>query len=322
MDLRQCAFLKCDKGVTPSISGRRGGVRSSPNDPVSQAAQERAPESARAHGRPARRVDGCCGRLSPFGSRDRHGRHGRHGADLAVFGVEYRLAPPRARPVVARPPGRSRVVLLSTAPLRPELRLTYANRPRSSWSPRAGARARAHSDELGHPPSFTRAQRRVLEDRAGTDVEYELDCNRGRPFLQSRVVSEVDGTGEISGVLVVTGDLSDRRRAKDALAEQADDEGVAEILTGARCRPSSSTGTPATSTGHSPTTSRGGASRAWCSWRTMRTTPARPACVGRLPDGVAGSATWRVPGPGVGLPLDARRCRPACRRASRRARRL
>ncbi len=110
-----------------------------------------------------------------------------------------------------------------------DLRLTYANPAALELLASTPELVLGrHSGELGHPPAFTHVLRRVLENHTGTDIEYELDSDNGRLFLQSRVVAEVDSNGEISGVLVVTRDLSDRKRAEDALAEQA----VRDPLTG------------------------------------------------------------------------------------------
>ena len=88
------------------------------------------------------------------------------------------------------------------------------------------------SSELGYPEDYTRdweaALRRVLATGQPADVERSLVLAGTRRFLQSRLVPEFDEAGVVQSVLVVSRDLTERKRIEDALAEQA----VRDPLTG------------------------------------------------------------------------------------------
>jgi diguanylate cyclase (GGDEF)-like protein/PAS domain S-box-containing protein len=114
-----------------------------------------------------------------------------------------------------------------------ELRYTYVN-PASTAL--AGLAAEDFigrtSSELGFPEDYTRgweaALRRVLETGEPADVERNLVLAGTRRFLESRIVPEFDESGAVCSVLVVSRDLTERKRIEEAFAEQA----VRDPLTG------------------------------------------------------------------------------------------
>ena len=114
-----------------------------------------------------------------------------------------------------------------------ELRYTYVN-PASTAL--AGLPAEDFigrtSSELGFPEDYTRdweaALRRVLETGEPADVERNLVLAGTRRFLESRIVPEFDESGAVCSVLVVSRDLTERKRIEEAFAEQA----VRDPLTG------------------------------------------------------------------------------------------
>ena len=114
-----------------------------------------------------------------------------------------------------------------------DLRYTYVN-PASTAL--AGVPAEDFigrtSGELGFPEDYTRdweaALRRVLETGEPADVERNLVLAGTRRFLESRIVPEFDESGAVCSVLVVSRDLTERKRIEEAFAEQA----VRDPLTG------------------------------------------------------------------------------------------
>jgi diguanylate cyclase (GGDEF)-like protein/PAS domain S-box-containing protein len=79
--------------------------------------------------------------------------------------------------------------------------------------------------ELGFPDEYVRGSealmRRVLTTGTAVDAERNVVLAGSRLFLQSRFVPEYDETGTVAGVLVVSRDLTERKRIEEALADQA-----------------------------------------------------------------------------------------------------
>ena len=134
--------------------------------------------------------------------------------------------------------GREMRTLLESSPdpmsrIGRDLRYTYVNPAATAL---AGLPAEAFigrtSAELGFPEDYTRvwetAVRRVLATGRPADVERSLVLGGTRRFLESRIVPEFDEAGAVCGVLVVSRDLTERKRVEEALAEQA----VRDPLTG------------------------------------------------------------------------------------------
>jgi diguanylate cyclase (GGDEF)-like protein/PAS domain S-box-containing protein len=134
--------------------------------------------------------------------------------------------------------GRELRTLLETSPdpmvrMDRELRYTYVNPAAMAM---AGFSAEEFlgrtGDELGFPPEDVRDSeeviRRVFETGQPALAERSLMLGGARRFLESRIVPEFDEAGDVCGVLVVSRDLTERKRFEDALAEQA----VRDPLTG------------------------------------------------------------------------------------------
>ena len=134
--------------------------------------------------------------------------------------------------------GRELRMLLESSPdpmarMDRELRYTYLNPAATALAGMKAEDMLGHtSAELGFPQEYIRtwepAVRRVLASGQPADVERNLMLAGTRRFLESRIVPEFDESGAVCGVLVVSRDLTERKRIEEALAEQA----VRDPLTG------------------------------------------------------------------------------------------
>jgi len=127
--------------------------------------------------------------------------------------------------------GRELRMLLDSSPdpmarMDRELRYAYVNPAAQALAGLPAEDMLGHtSAELGFPhwyvAEWEHALRRVLSTGVGFDVERDLVLAGTRRFLHSRLVPEFDETGAVVSVLVVSHDLTDRKRVEEALAEQA-----------------------------------------------------------------------------------------------------
>ena len=114
-----------------------------------------------------------------------------------------------------------------------DLRYTYVNPASTALAGLAAEDFLGRtSSELGFPEDYTRewevALRGVLATGEPADVERNLVLAGTRRFLESRIVPEFDESGVVCSLLVVSRDLTERKRIEEAFAEQA----VRDPLTG------------------------------------------------------------------------------------------
>ena len=134
--------------------------------------------------------------------------------------------------------GRELRTLLESSPdpmarMDRDLRYTYVNPAATALAGLEAADILGRtSSELGFPEDYTRgwesALRRVLATGKPADVERNLVLGGTRRFLESRIVPEFDDDGQVCSLLVVSRDLTERKRIEETLAEQA----VRDPLTG------------------------------------------------------------------------------------------
>ncbi|WP_223297549.1 sensor domain-containing protein [Catenulispora acidiphila] len=131
--------------------------------------------------------------------------------------------------------GRELKTLLDTSPdlmarFDRDLRCTYAN-PAAREITGVEMLGRT-SRQRGYSEDFLgvweESLRQVLETGRDTDREFSVTVGGQYRFLHTRFVPELDADGEVTSVLSVSRDLTDRRRIEEALAEQA----VRDPLTG------------------------------------------------------------------------------------------
>ena len=114
-----------------------------------------------------------------------------------------------------------------------ELRCTYANPAAAELTGIPAAQMLGHtSRERGYGADFLRdweqMLRHVLDTGQGTEREFSVLIRGEYRFLHTRFVPELGEDGEVSSILAVSRDLTERRRIEEALAEQA----VRDPLTG------------------------------------------------------------------------------------------
>jgi len=134
--------------------------------------------------------------------------------------------------------GRELRTLLESSPdpmarMDRDLRYTYVNPAATALAGLEAADILGRtSSELGFPEDYTRgwesALRHVLATGEPADVERNLVLGGTRRFLESRIVPEFDDDGQVRSLLVVSRDLTERKRIEETLAEQA----VRDPLTG------------------------------------------------------------------------------------------
>ena len=127
--------------------------------------------------------------------------------------------------------GRELRTLLDSSPdpmarMDPEMRYVYVNPAAETLAGLTADEMIGHtSDELGFPHRYVveweNVLRRALDTGVSFDVERDLVLAGTRRYLHSRLVPELDETGAVVSVLVVSHDLTERKRVEDALAEQA-----------------------------------------------------------------------------------------------------
>ncbi len=127
--------------------------------------------------------------------------------------------------------GRELRTLLESSPdpmarLDRDLRYTYVNPAGVAIAGISAEEMQGHTGrELGHPAKYLdeweKVLRRVIETGEGAEVERNFVLAGTRRFLLSRVVPEFDESGTVVSLLVVSHDLTDRKRIEDELADQA-----------------------------------------------------------------------------------------------------
>ncbi|MGI0484636.1 PAS domain S-box protein [Pantanalinema rosaneae CENA516] len=89
--------------------------------------------------------------------------------------------------------------------------------------------------ELGYSQSlitfWNQALEQVFTQGQEQTIEYEIELPIGQRTLYSRLVPEPSATGEITSVLVVARDITDLKRAQDALQQQSEREHSLRLIT-------------------------------------------------------------------------------------------
>ena len=79
------------------------------------------------------------------------------------------------------------------------------------------------NEELGHPPEicrqWTTAYREVFRTRTARQLEFSFPSPHGQAFWMMKIVPEVDSYGVVNSILVVSTDITERKKTEQALRD-------------------------------------------------------------------------------------------------------